>query len=112
MLNIMLGEVIFGGIGVGLTGMLVFVLITVFIAGLMVGRTPEYLGKKIDAFEMKMASLVILIPAAAVLVGAAAADFLRARPREPPRANNRPALAARCRVNSTPTDVGGYWPAP
>ena len=55
------GEVIFGGVGSGLYGMLVFVLITVFIAGLMVGRTPEYLGKKIEAYEMKMASLVILI---------------------------------------------------
>ncbi len=57
-----LGEVIFGGVGSGLYGMLIFGIITVFISGLMVGRTPEYLGKKIEAFEMKMASLVILIP--------------------------------------------------
>jgi K+-transporting ATPase ATPase A chain len=63
-----LGEVIYGGVGSGLYGMLAFVLIAVFIAGLMVGRTPEYLGKKIEAFEMKMASLVILIPPALVLV--------------------------------------------
>ena len=67
------GEVVFGGVGSGLYGMLVFVLIAVFIAGLMVGRTPEYLGKKIEGFEMKMAALVILIPAALVLVGTAVA---------------------------------------
>jgi len=63
-----LGEIIFGGVGSGLYGMLMFAIIAVFVAGLMVGRTPEYLGKKIEAFEMKMASLVILIPASAVLV--------------------------------------------
>jgi len=54
--------VVFGGVGSGLYGMLMFVIAAVFISGLMVGRTPEYLGKKIEAFEMKMASLVILIP--------------------------------------------------
>ena len=59
---IQLGEVIFGGVGSGLYGMLMFAIIAVFVAGLMVGRTPEYLGKKIEAYEMKMASLVILIP--------------------------------------------------
>jgi len=64
---IQLGEIIFGGVGSGLYGMLVFAIIAVFIAGLMVGRTPEYLGKKIEAFEMKMASLVILIPPLVVL---------------------------------------------
>ena len=68
-----LGEVVFGGVGSGLYGMLAFAIVAVFIAGLMVGRTPEYLGKKIEAFEMKMASLVILIPAAVVLVGTAIA---------------------------------------
>lgn len=73
MLNIMLGEVIFGGIGVGLTGMLVFVLITVFIAGLMVGRTPEYLGKKIEAFEIKMAMIAMLAPILLILSGSALA---------------------------------------
>ncbi|NTW01188.1 MAG: potassium-transporting ATPase subunit KdpA [Oscillochloris sp.] len=62
-----LGEVIFGGVGSGLYGMLAFAIVAVFIAGLMVGRTPEYLGKKIEVFEMKMASLVILIPCAVVL---------------------------------------------
>ncbi|MEN6495623.1 MAG: potassium-transporting ATPase subunit KdpA, partial [Thermoguttaceae bacterium] len=70
---IQLGEVIFGGVGSGLYGMLVFALIAVFVAGLMVGRTPEYLGKKIEAFEMKMAALVILIPPLVVLAGTATA---------------------------------------
>jgi K+-transporting ATPase ATPase A chain len=73
LLLMQLGEIVFGGVGSGLYGMLMFVLITVFVAGLMVGRTPEYLGKKVEAFEMKMASLVILIPAAVVLVGTALA---------------------------------------
>lgn len=68
-----LGEVVFGGVGSGLYGMVVFALVAVFVAGLMIGRTPEYLGKKLEAFEMKMASLVILAPAATVLVGTAVA---------------------------------------
>ncbi len=68
-----LGEIVFGGVGSGLYGTIVFAIIAVFVAGLMVGRTPEYLGKKIEAFEMKMASIVILIPAAVVLIGTAAA---------------------------------------
>jgi len=75
---IQLGEVVFGGVGSGLYGMLVFAVVAVFVAGLMVGRTPEYLGKKIEAFEMKMASLVILIPAALVLAGTAAAVVTKA----------------------------------
>ena len=61
LVNIMLGEVIFGGVGAGLYGMLIFVVLSVFIAGLMVGRTPEYLGKKIEAFDVKMAMLYVLI---------------------------------------------------
>jgi K+-transporting ATPase ATPase A chain len=68
-----LGEVVFGGVGSGLYGMLMFLIVAVFVAGLMVGRTPEYLGKKIDAFEMKMASLTILIPPLVVLLGTAIA---------------------------------------
>lgn len=68
-----LGEVVYGGVGSGLYGMLIFAIIAVFIAGLMVGRTPEYIGKKIEAYEMKMASLVILIPCATVLIGTAIA---------------------------------------
>ncbi len=75
---IQLGEVVFGGVGSGLYGMLAFAVIAVFAAGLMVGRTPEYLGKKIEAFEMKMASLVVLIPAAAVLAGTALAVVTQA----------------------------------
>jgi K+-transporting ATPase ATPase A chain len=70
---IQLGEVVFGGVGSGLYGMLIYAVIAVFIAGLMVGRTPEYLGKKIEAFEMKMAALVVLIPSALVLLGTAVA---------------------------------------
>ncbi len=70
---IQLGEVVFGGVGCGLYGMIMFAIVAVFIAGLMVGRTPEYLGKKIEAYEMKMASLCILIPPAVVLVGTAVA---------------------------------------
>ncbi|MBG0859027.1 MAG: potassium-transporting ATPase subunit KdpA [Bacteroidales bacterium] len=62
MINIMLGEVIFGGVGAGLYGMVIFIILTVFIAGLMVGRTPEYLGKKIESFEVKMAIVAILVP--------------------------------------------------
>jgi potassium-transporting ATPase potassium-binding subunit len=70
---IQLGEVVFGGVGSGLYGMLVFAIIAVFLAGLMVGRTPEYLGKKLESFEMKMASLAILIPPFVTLVGTALA---------------------------------------
>ena len=73
-----LGEVIFGGVGSGLYGLLAFALVAVFVAGLMVGRTPEYLGKKIGAFEMKMAALVILAPCFAVLCGTAVASALGA----------------------------------
>jgi K+-transporting ATPase ATPase A chain len=75
---IQLGEVIFGGVGSGLYGMLVFVLIAVFVAGLMIGRTPEYLGKKIEAFEVKMAAIVILIPALFILGGTALAVMVEA----------------------------------
>jgi K+-transporting ATPase ATPase A chain len=68
-----LGEVIFGGVGSGLYGMLAFVLIAVFVSGLMVGRTPEYLGKKIEIYEMKMSALIVLIPVLTVLFGTAIA---------------------------------------
>ncbi len=73
MLNIMLGEVVFGGVGVGLTGMLLMVVVTVFLAGLMVGRTPEYLGKKIEAREVKLAALTLMVMPLGVLVLAALA---------------------------------------
>jgi K+-transporting ATPase ATPase A chain len=68
-----LGEVVYGGVGSGLYGMLAFVIIAVFVAGLMIGRTPEYLGKKIEAYEMKMASLMVLVPVLLVLFGTAIA---------------------------------------
>ncbi len=90
---IKLGEVIFGGVGSGLYGMLAFVIVTVFVAGLMVGRTPEYLGKKIEAKEMKMASLVILIVPLLVLIGSAAAAVCRGRDEQP--GQPRPARAQR-----------------
>lgn len=73
LINIMLGEVIFGGVGAGLYGMLVFVVLAVFIAGLMVGRTPEYLGKKIEAFDVKMAVLAILVTSLTILIFSAIA---------------------------------------
>ncbi len=69
-----LGEVVFGGVGSGLYGMLMFAIVAVFMAGLMVGRTPEYLGKKLESFEIKMASLAILVPPSLVLIGAAIAS--------------------------------------
>lgn len=71
-----LGEIVFGGIGSGIYGMLAFVLLTVFIAGLMVGRTPEYLGKKVDPFDMKMASVIILTPSLLSLIGTAVVIML------------------------------------
>ena len=73
-----LGEVVYGGVGSGLYGMLAFVIIAVFVAGLMIGRTPEYLGKKIEAFEMKMASLMVLTPVLLVLFGTAIAVIISA----------------------------------
>jgi K+-transporting ATPase ATPase A chain len=78
LINIMLGEVIFGGVGAGMYGMLVFVIIAVFIAGLMVGRTPEYLGKKIESFDVKMAVLAILITSLTILIFSAIAVVSKA----------------------------------
>jgi hypothetical protein len=68
-----IGEVVYGGVGSGLYGMQAYIFVAVFVAGLMVGRTPEYLGKKVEAYEVKMASLVLLIPIMAVLAGTATA---------------------------------------
>lgn len=73
LVNMMLGEVVFGGVGSGLYGMVVFAIITVFIAGLMVGRTPEYLGKKIEAFDIRMAMIIVIAPCVALLVFSAIA---------------------------------------
>jgi potassium-transporting ATPase potassium-binding subunit len=76
MLNIMVGEVIFGRIGAGMYGMLMFVILTVFIAGLMVGRTPEYLGKKIEAPEIRWGVVAVLLPCGLILLGSAMASVL------------------------------------
>jgi K+-transporting ATPase ATPase A chain len=76
--NMQLGEVVFGGVGTGIYSMLIFAIVGVFIAGLMIGRTPEYLGKKIEAFEMKMSSIAILVMPFIVLTGAALAVSLAA----------------------------------
>jgi K+-transporting ATPase ATPase A chain len=73
-----LGEVIFGGVGSGLYGMIVFAIVAVFVSGLMIGRTPEYLGKKIEAFEIKMSAVVVLVPLVAVLAGTAIAVMVDA----------------------------------
>jgi K+-transporting ATPase ATPase A chain len=76
--NMQLGEVVYGGVGTGLYSMLIFAIIGVFIAGLMIGRTPEYVGKKIEAFEMKMSSIAILVMPFIVLLGTAASVSLTA----------------------------------
>ena len=78
MFNLMLGEIIFGGVGSGLYGMIIFVFITVFIAGLMVGRTPEFLGKKVEAYEMKMAILAVLAPSVVIKLFSAIACLIPA----------------------------------
>ena len=80
---IQLGEIIFGGVGAGMYGMLMFAIVAVFVAGLMVGRTPEYLGKNIEAKEMKMASLAILVPAMSILVFTAIAVVTEAGKKGP-----------------------------
>ena len=100
LVNIMLGEVIFGGVGAGLYGMLVFVVLAVFIAGLMVGRTPEYLGKKIEAFDVKMAMLYALIFPLIILSLSAISVLLTAYGTLQPRITTVPMAFAR---SSTPS---------
>ncbi|MHB8742306.1 MAG: potassium-transporting ATPase subunit KdpA [Sulfuricaulis sp.] len=78
MLDIQLGEVVFGGVGSGLYGMLIFAIVAVFVAGLMIGRTPEYLGKKIQSFEMKMSAVALLLVPLVILVGTATAVLTNA----------------------------------
>jgi K+-transporting ATPase ATPase A chain len=78
LVNIMLGEIVFGGVGAGMYGILIFVIVSVFIAGLMVGRTPEYLGKKIESYDVKMAMLYVLIFPLMILVLAAVSSLLPA----------------------------------
>ncbi len=75
LVNMMLGEVVFGGVGAGMYGILIMVVLTVFIAGLMVGRTPEYLGKKIEAYDVKMAMLYVLVFPLSILVFTAIASM-------------------------------------
>ena len=77
MFNLMLGEIIFGGVGSGLYGIIIFIFITVFIAGLMVGRTPEYLGKKVEAFEVKMAIFAVLAPSVVIKLFSAVACLVK-----------------------------------
>jgi len=76
MFNIMLGEIIFGGVGVGLCSMIMFILLTIFLSGLMVGRTPEYLGKKIEKEEMRWVMIAILMPSSLILIGAGISSVL------------------------------------
>ncbi len=99
---IQLGEVVFGGVGAGLYGMLVFAIMAVFIAGLMIGRTPEYLGKKIEAHEMKMVSIAILVDAAA----GAVRHRDRGAQRSGPRRHRQPG-AARLLRGAVRVLVGG-----
>lgn len=101
LLNIQLGEVVFGGVGAGLYGMLVFAILTVFIAGLMVGRTPEYVGKKIEQKEVKMAMLYVLAAAASILVFTGLASVL-----DLPKEGG---LAALNRVGESSTYYGGTF---
>ena len=103
LLNIMLGEVIFGGVGSGLYGMIVFVILAVFIAGLMVGRTPEYLGKKIEAFDVKMAMLSVLAASLTILIFGAIA--VATKPGLAGISNRRP---ARFVANSLRVHVVGW----
>jgi K+-transporting ATPase ATPase A chain len=76
LLNLMLGEIIYGGVGVGLTGMILFIILTVFLSGLMIGRTPEYLGKKIGASEVQMTMVAIIVPSLVIKVGTAVSLML------------------------------------
>ena len=109
LLNIMAGEVIFGGVGAGLYGMLMFAVLAVFIAGLMVGRTPEYLGKKIEQYEVKMAMLAVLVLAASIL-GFTAVGANQELPKEPATAlattlNHFPGTA----YGGSDTDYGAMY---
>ena len=99
LINIMLGEVVFGGVGAGLYGVVVFVILAVFIAGLMVGRTPEYLGKKIESYDVQMAMLSILVMTFAILGFSAFRGGEAVRHLE----HLQPGTARTCRRFCTPT---------
>ena len=94
LINIQLGEIIVGGVGSGLYGMLLFVIVAIFVAGLMVGRTPEYVGKKIEAKEVKMAMLAILVLPLMYLGWTAVAEWCR--PPSPPSNNPGRTASPRC----------------
>ena len=111
MLMIQLGEVVFGGVGSGLYGMLVYALMAVFVAGLMIGRTPEYLGKKIESFDMKMVSIAILMTPALVLLGTAIARDWRAPARRPFSIRARMASRRSC-MRSRPPPTTTAAPSP
>ncbi len=105
--NIMLSEIVFGGVGAGMYGILIYVVLAVFIAGLMVGRTPEYLGKKIEAYDVKMAMLVLVFPLLILtLTGISSVSQLRHIEHQQSRA------ARTLRRFSTPSLVGAATTAP
>ena len=104
LVNIMIGEVIFGGVGAGLYGIVVFIVLSVFIAGLMVGRTPEYLGKKIEAYDVKMAMITVLIFCLLVL----ASPALRSCRPFGTSSISQSRVRTDCRRSCTPTR---QWPA-
>ena len=93
-----LGEVVFGGVGSGLYGMLMFAIVAVFLSGLMVGRTPEYLGKKIEAYEVKMAAIALLVPCLVVLIGTAIASIIPAGTEQRPESGTARVLRNPVRV--------------
>lgn len=111
LLLMQLGEVIFGGVGSGLYGMLVFVVVAVFVTGLMVGRTPEYLGKKIGPFEMKMASVVVLLPSVMVLattaIGLMVPSMLDSRSNPGPHGLSQILYAFTSQANNNGSAFGG-----
>ena len=107
MINMMLGDIMFGGVGAGLYGIVVFIILTVFIAGLMVGRTPEYLGKKIEAYDVKMAMLAVLIFSMLILVFTAVGSVRRPGKRHyEPRAARPVADPVRVHVRSGEQRLG------
>jgi hypothetical protein len=117
LVNMQLGEVVFGGVGTGLYGMLVFAILAVFIAGLMIGRTPEYLGKKIEVFEMKMSAIAILVTPHAGAAGHRhrgdeRAQAVPASPIRVPMASPRSSTPSRRRPTTTAAPLPACRPTP
>src|SRR5258707_8981033 len=112
LVNIMLSEVIFGGVGAGMYGMLIYIVLAVFIAGLMVGRTPEYLGKKIEAYDVKMAMLVALVFPLVILAFAAVSsvkDFgTSSIPNPGPHCPNQMPYASVSRAANNRSPLSGF----